>query len=394
MTGEYLNLKIVLILTFGFSLASLLGYITHRLKLSSILGYLLAGYVIGPYSPGYVADIKISEQLAEIGVILMMFGVGLHFRIKDLINVKNIAIPGALLQTIVTTLAGALIVAWYGWGLKTGIIIGLGIGVASTIVLVRILNDNKLIETEAGHICVGWTIVEDIITVLVLLVLPSLAGGKEYNFYAIFISILIAFAKFVLLTFLMFTAGKFGVSFVLSKIVRTKSDELFTLTVLALTFLIATGSAFIFGTSIALGSFIAGMVIGQTNVRHQVAKNTLPLRDAFVVMFFLTVGMIFNPAAIWEHFYLFAGILGIILFLKPISTFCFTMLLQYPYRVALTVSMALAQVGEFSFILSEEALKYNLMPDAGYDILVACALVSIALNPLLFHLLPHPQKNC
>lgn len=388
MGSEYLNLKIVLILTIGFSLASILGYITHRLKLSSILGYLIAGYAIGPYSPGFVADVKVSEQLAEIGVILMMFGVGLHFRLKDLIDVRNIAIPGAIGQTLIATIIGTLVVYLHGWSVEAGIIFGLAIGVASTIVLVRVLYDNNILHTQEGHICVGWLIVEDIITVIVLLLVPSLSPGQDHSMQTIVISIVGALGKFVLLTFLMFTVGKYGVTLALSKVVSTKSDELLTLTVLALTFLIATSSTLIFGTSIALGAFIAGMVIGQTDVRNKVARNMLPIKDAFVVIFFLTVGMIFNPAAIFHDFVLFISVLAIILLLKPLSAFLITYGSKYPVRVAATVSIALAQIGEFSFILSEEAMRYKILPEEGYDILVACALVSISINPILFRFLP------
>lgn len=388
MGSEYLNLKIVLILTIGFSLASILGYLTHRLKLSSILGYLIAGYAIGPYSPGFVADVKVSEQLAEIGVILMMFGVGLHFRLKDLIDVRNIAIPGAIGQTLIATIIGTLVVYLHGWSLEAGIIFGLAIGVASTIVLVRVLYDNNILHTQEGHICVGWLIVEDIITVIVLLLVPSLSPGQDHSMQTILLSIVGALGKFVLLTFLMFTVGKYGVTLALSKVVSTKSDELLTLTVLALTFLIATSSTLIFGTSIALGAFIAGMVIGQTDIRNKVARNMLPIKDAFVVIFFLTVGMIFNPAAIFHDFILFISVLAIILLLKPLSAFLITYGSKYPVRVAATVSIALAQIGEFSFILSEEAMRYKILPDEGYDILVACALVSISINPILFRFLP------
>lgn len=392
MITEYLNLKIVLILTVGFSLASILGYLTHRLKLSPILGYLIAGYLIGPYFPGFVADVKLSEQLAEIGVILMMFGVGLHFKWQDLMNVKFIAIPGAIGQTLIAATCGALLLYMSGWTLEAGIIFGLAIGVASTVVLVRVLTDNSLLHTPQGHICVGWLIVEDLITVIVLLLVPTLAAGNEMTMQSVALSIAVALFKFFLLAVIMFTIGRSFVGYALEKVVQTKSHELFTLTILALTFIIATGSALVFGTSIALGAFIAGMVIGQTNLRRQVSNNALPLKDAFVVIFFLSVGMIFNPHAIVDHFFLFISTLGIILILKPLTAFVISVTLKYPYKTALTVAIALAQIGEFSFILAEEAMKFKILPDDGYDIIVACALVSISINPLLFKFLPH-QHN-
>lgn len=396
MSLEVYNLKIVLILTFGFTFASILGYLTLRLKLSPILGYLLAGYLIGPFSPGFVADLEISEQLAEIGVILMMFGVGLHFKWQDLVKVKNIAIPGAIGQTLIATIVGTLLIRSLGWTWESGIIIGLSIGVASTVVLVRVLSDNHLLETPEGHIAIGWLIVEDILTVAVLLLLPTLAvsqSGEELSVMQIFYSLGIVLIKFIFLLAFMFTLGSKLVTTVLISIARTHSQELFTLTVLALTFFIATGSAIVFGTSIALGAFIAGMVIGQTVVRHQASAYSLPMKDAFLVIFFLSVGMLFNPYAIIHHFGLFSCVLGIILLVKPITSFFIATALKYPAKIALTVSFALAQIGEFSFILSEEAMKYKILPDDGYDIIVASALISIALNPLIFKSLEYFQDK-
>lgn len=381
------NLKIVLILTFGFGLASLLGYITQRLKLSPILGYLIAGYLIGPYFPGFVADLEISEQLAEIGVMLMMFGVGLHFKWEDLIHVKNIAIPGAIGQTLIATLCGTLFIYSLGWSLESGIIIGLSIGVASTVVLIRVLSDNHLLQTSQGHIAVGWLIVEDLLTVLALLAIPILAEsmkGGSLSLQQIAFSFFAMLFKFILLIAFMFTLGRAIVTYILFKIARIQSHELFTLTVLALTFVIATSSALLFGTSLALGAFIAGMVIGQTHVRHQASTNALPIQDAFVALFFLSVGMLFNPTTITAHPLLFFGILAIILIIKPLTAFLIAVALRYPIKTALTVALALAQIGEFSFILSEQAMKFDILPEAGYDVIVACAIVSISLNPLLF----------
>lgn len=396
MTMESYNLKIVLILTIGFALASILGYISQRLKLSAILGYLVAGYLIGPYSPGFVADMELSEQLAEIGVILMMFGVGMHFKWQDLVHVKNIAIPGAIGQTAIAALASTFIIYSLGWSIETGIIVGLSIGVASTVVLVRVLSDNNMLNTPQGHIAVGWLIVEDILTVIVLLLLPvfaELKAGKSIAFTEIAASIVYILLKFALLIALMFTVGRAFVKYVLFKIARTHSHELFTLTILALTFVIATGSALIFGTSIALGAFIAGMVIGQTDVKHQASANALPLKDVFVVIFFLSVGMIFNPRAIFENFPLFISVLGIILIIKPLTAFLIVWGLRYPLKTAFTVSAALAQIGEFSFILAEEALRLKIFPDEAYDIIVASALASISINPLLFKAAEHVWRR-
>lgn len=381
------KVQIVLILAVGLALASIFGYIAKRAKLSPILGYLIAGYVIGPYSPGFVADSEIAEQLAEIGVILMMFGVGLHLKWQELVNVRNIAVPGAIIQTFLTTVAGTLLTLYYGWPIETGIVIGLAIGVASTVVMIRILADNNLVSTPQGHIAIGWLIVEDILTVIALLLLPALASsvhGDSVSVVGVAWAIGVALFKCVLLIVIMLYGGFKVVSYIFLQVARTRSQELFTLTVLSLIFVIAMGSAVIFGTSIALGAFIAGLVIGQTEVRHQASANSLPLKDTFAVIFFLSVGMIFNPVAIATNFPLFIGVMAIILLIKPLIAFVTVILLRYPKHTALTVAFALAQIGEFSFILSEEALKLKILPDDGYDIIVACALISIALNPFLF----------
>lgn len=384
---ENVNLTIVITLTVGFTLACLFGYFTQKIKLSPILGYLLAGYVIGPFSPGYVADLHLAEQLAEVGVMLMMFGVGLHFKWQDLVSVKNIAIPGALAQTFVATLLAAIIVHYIGGSWEAGVIIGLAIGVASTVVLVRVLEDNRILDTVKGHIAVGWLIVEDILTVGFLILLPTIVAllkGNTISVQEIASTIGILLLKITLLVAVLFTVGRKFVSYALIKTARTNSPELFTLTVLALTFLIATGSAIIFGTSIALGAFIAGMIIGQTEVSQQASAYASPMKDAFVVIFFLSVGMLFNPMAIVNNFSLFIAVLGIIIIIKPLTAYLIVILFKYPKMVALSIAFALAQIGEFSFILAEEAGKFEILPDEGYDIIVACALISISINPLLF----------
>ncbi len=387
MVVEAINLKIVLILTVGFAYASLLGYLSQRLKLSPIMGYLLAGYCIGPYSPGFVADLQISEQLAEIGVILMMFGVGLHFKWEDLIHVKNIAIPGAIGQTLVAATLGALLISQIGWTWEASIIFGLAIGVASTVVMVRVLGDNHLLHTSHGHVAIGWLIVEDLITVAALLLIPILSSEAHGHSFAVKefgSSLFWILAKFLLLLVLLFTIGWRVASFILHQVSKVGSYELFTVTVLAITFLIATGSAVLFGTSIALGSFLGGMVIGQTDMRKRVSINAISLKDVFGVIFFLSIGMLFNPDVIFQHPYLVLGVLAIILIGKPLAAFFITLALRYPYKTALTVALALAQIGEFSFILSEEATRYDILPNEGYDIIVVSSLISLALNPLLF----------
>lgn len=384
------SLLIVGILTIGFTLASFFAYVMQRLRLPSILGYLLAGFVIGPYSPGFVANAAITEQLAEIGVILMLFGVGLHFKIEDLIHVKNIAVPGAIGQTFVAAILATIVLYSLGWSLESGLIMGLSIGVASTVVLVRVLTDNNVLNTTKGHIAVGWLVVEDIFTVIVLILLPTIAAfaaGESPSLMNIGGSVLFVIGKFCALALFMFTWGHRIIDYVLKNVARLRSQELFTLTIISLIFLIAAGSAVVFGTSIALGAFIAGMVIGKTTLRHQAAANALPLKDIFAVIFFLSVGMLFNPMAIVEDTSVFMWIIFIILVVKPVVACLIAMVLGYSLNIALTVAISLAQIGEFSFILAEEAMNLDLLPEKGFDILVACALISISLNPLLFQML-------
>jgi CPA2 family monovalent cation:H+ antiporter-2 len=393
MENDILNLKIVLTLTIGFTLASALGFFALKAKLSPIVGYLVAGYLIGPYSPGFVANKELSEQLSEVGVILMMFSVGLHLKWQDLSKVKYIAIGGALIQTTITTFLGMLVIQYIGWTVEASFIIGLSLGVASTIVLLRLMAENNALKSQAGHIAVGWLIVEDIITVIALLLLPIIASslsGEGFSFYKLSSTMFVIVLKFTVLALIMFTFGHECVKFALNSVIKLKSKELFTLTILALTFVIATGSTYIFGTSIALGAFIAGLVMGQTDVRAQVALSATPLRDTFIVVFFLSVGMLFNPKVIVDHFFLFLSILSIVLILKPLAALIISLLFGKSFKDCLVIAVALAQIGEFSFILTEQASKLEIMPQMGYDIIVATALVSISLNPLLFYFL---KKN-
>ncbi|MGR3952370.1 MAG: cation:proton antiporter [Chlamydia sp.] len=382
------SLKIVSILTIGCALASTFGYICRRTNFPAILGYLLAGYIIGPYFPGFVADMHLAEQLAEIGVILMLFGVGMHFKIEDLIKVKRFAIPGALGQMTASALIAIAFTHFIiGWSIEASIIMGLAIGVASTVVLVRVLTDNSIIKSTEGHVAIGWTIVEDLITVMALLLIPMLTPSFQSTSSPVWEAswaLLSLLGKFAFLTYFMLTIGQKIVSYILAAVVRLRSHELFTLTVLALIFAIAVGSSFIFGTSIALGAFIAGVVIGQSDTSHQASANALPLKEVFAVIFFLSVGMLFNPRTIYDHFLLFSGILTTILVVKPIAAYLILRQFHFPAKSAAIVGVALAQIGEFSFIFAEEALRYSLIPETGYDVLVACALISISINPLLF----------
>lgn len=390
------NSSVVIILTAGFFFATLLGVLTLKAKLSPIPGYLIAGYIIGPYSPGFIADVHIAEQLAEIGVILMMFNVGLHIHMQELLDVKRIAIPGAIFQILVSATAGIFLIHLIGWPITSGVIFGIAISVASTMILVKMLTDHNLLKTDKGHISVGWLIVEDLITILFLLLIPILATLTTMNdmdWMTVAKAILSAFGYFLLLVLIMATIGKKYVEWVLNFILKSKSKELLTLAVLSLIFQIAIGAALFFGTSIALGAFIAGLVMGQMSCREEIAKNSESLKDVFCIIFFLAIGMLFNPLALISNMSLLIGALLIILILKPLAAFVIIYLFKYPIKTALLVAIALAQIGEFSFIVAEEASRMRLLPDEGYDIIVGAALISISLNPILFNQLTKHSKS-
>jgi CPA2 family monovalent cation:H+ antiporter-2 len=389
------HLDLLSILAIGFAAALVLGLLTHRLKLSPIVGYLLAGFVVGPHSPGFVADAAMAAQLAEVGVILLMFGVGLHFDLHDLLAVKRIAVPGAVGQSLGATALGVVVALAFGLSTGTGLMLGLGLAVASTVVLMRVLEDNQVLDTPAGHAAVGWLIVEDIFTVLVLVLLPALAATLAPAAAAeptaggpgLAMALVWALAKLAVLCVLILPVGGRVVPWLMAHVARSRSRELFTLAVLVVAIVIAVGAAVGFGASVALGAFLAGMVVGKTRVSHQAAADILPLRDAFAVLFFISVGMLFDPKFLLTHPGLVLACLGIILVAKPLIAGVIVVALGYSSRTALTVALGLAQIGEFSFILAQQAEKLRIMPTEGYSVLVACALISISLNPLLFRAL-------
>ena len=383
------DLGLIPMLAAAFTAALVLGYVTQKLGLSPILGYLLAGVVVGPHTPGFVADIAIAGQLAEVGVILLMFGVGLHFHVKDLLAVKSIAIPGAIGQSVVATVLGALVAWAAGWGLAAGLVLGVAVSVASTVVLMRVLVDNDALATPQGHIAVGWLIVEDIFTVLVLVLLPVAASSLKAgtgDAAAIATSVGWSLLNLSILAAIVLVAGSRVIPWLLTRIARTRSRELFTLAVLALALAIAAGSAAVFGASMALGAFLAGMVVGQSKVSDQAAADALPMRDAFAVLFFVSVGMLFDPRLLVTQPALVAAVLGIVLIAKPVTALFIVLILGYSVRTAITVAIGLAQIGEFSFILAQAARGLDLLPEEGRSLLVAGALLSIALNPLLFRM--------
>ncbi len=377
------QLDLILTLTGGLTVALVFGYLTHLVGLSPIVGYLLAGIVVGPHTPGFVADQSLAEQLAEVGVILLMFGVGLQFRIDELLAVRRVAIPGALTQSLVATVLGALVAHAFGWDWSAGVVFGLAVSVASTVVLVRVLADNRDLHTPAGHIAVGWLVVEDLLTVVVLVVLPALFSSDAPDGHVPMV-LGIAVVKVATLVAFAFVIGGRVIPWLLSRVALTRSRELFTLTVLVVALGLSVGSAKVFGVSMALGAFLAGMVVGRSEFSLRAASEALPMRDAFAVLFFVSVGLLFDPASIMESPGMLAATLAIILIGKPLSALGIVLLLGYPTQVAVGVAVALAQIGEFSFILASLGKQLGVLPSIANDTLIAAAIVSISINPLLY----------
>ncbi|RRJ96921.1 sodium:proton exchanger [Opitutaceae bacterium TAV4] len=376
---------LILTLTGGFITALVLGLGTQRLGLSPIVGYLLAGIVVSPHTPGFVANKEMAEQLSEIGVILLMFGVGLQFHFKELLAVRRVAIPGALVQSAVATLLGAVVVHWFGWSWPAGIVFGLALSVASTVVLTRVLVDNNHLHTPTGHIAIGWLVVEDLLTVFVLVLLPALFGpGGHAGGGGISLAMGVAALKIGALVAFTFAVGNWLIPRLLTAIAATGSQELFTLGVLAIALGIAVGSAALFGVSMALGAFLAGMVVGRSDFSLRAATDALPMRDAFAVLFFVSIGMLFDFGSLLATPWIALATLGVVLIGKPVAALVLVVAMRYPFRVALSVSVALAQIGEFSFILAAMGRQLGVLPEQASNILVAAAVVSITLNPLLY----------
>lgn len=383
------DLPLITTIAAAFTAAWIFGLITQSIGLSPIVGYLLAGIIIGPHTPGFTGDVGIAQQLAEVGVILLMFGVGLHFHVKDLLAVKGVAIPGAVGQSLVATLLGMAVFWAFGMPLNTGAVIGMAMAVASTVVLMRVLMDADVLDSSQGHVAVGWLLVEDIFTVVILVLIPVLAAqsGAEEAAKAAgpwWAGLGLALLKLAALVVIVMVGGSRLVPWVLVQVARVRSRELFTLTVLVLSVAIAAGAYVFFGASMALGAFLAGMVVAQSPVSHQAAADALPLRDAFAVLFFVSVGMLFDPGFVLEEPLMILAALGIILIAKPLTALVIVAMLGHSARTALTVAVGLAQIGEFSFILSEVARKHGVMSDEGHNIIVASAIISITINPLLF----------
>jgi CPA2 family monovalent cation:H+ antiporter-2 len=378
------NIGLLLTLAGGLVAALLLGALTQRLKLSPIVGYLLAGVAVGPFTPGIEVDRHLAEQLAEVGVVLLMFGVGLHFHAKDLLAVRRIAVPGAIFQIGIATGLGVLVTSLFGWSLVAGLVFGVAISVASTVVLVRVLSDHDALHTPAGHVAVGWLLVEDLFTVMVLVLLPVVAtAGDGADPARIAIAVGVSLAKVGALVAFTFTIGKRAIPALLRWAARTRSRELFTLAVLAIALGIAVGSAQLFDASLALGAFLAGMIVGQSEFSARAMSDALPMRDAFAVLFFVAMGMLLDPFTLVENAPAIAATLAVILIGKPLAALALAKLLRYPTQLALPVAVALAQIGEFSFIVAALGLELGILPQPAMQILVACSMASITLSPLL-----------
>ncbi|OSM96307.1 MULTISPECIES: YbaL family putative K(+) efflux transporter [Lonsdalea] len=374
----------------GLVLAFLLGILAHRLRISPLVGYLLAGVLLGPFTPGFVADTKLAPEIAELGVILLMFGVGLHFSLRDLMAVKSIAIPGAIVQIVVATLLGLGLSSLLGWSLQSGLVFGLCLSTASTVVLLRALEERQLVDSQRGQIAIGWLIVEDLAMVLTLVLLPAFSdmlGSETADTNKLLKDLALTLGKVIAFITLMVVVGRRLVPWVLAKSASTGSRELFTLAVLAMALGIAFGAVKLFDVSFALGAFFAGVVLNESELSQRAAHDTLPLRDAFAVLFFVSVGMLFDPMILINEPLAVLCTLLIVVFGKSLAAFAIVRLFGHSKRTALTISVSLAQIGEFAFILAGLGIYLGLLTEDGRHLVLAGSILSIMLNPLLFSLL-------
>ncbi len=389
------SVTLITTISAALAVAFVMGFIATKLRLPALVGYLLAGIIIGPATPGFVADVALSKELAEIGVILLMFGVGLHFSIEELLSVKKIALPGAIAQIAAATLLSMFVASFWGWSMGASLVFGLALSVASTVVLLRALEDRNILETINGKIAVGWLVVEDLVTVLVLVLLPTIATSFAGNVpvdSGILTTLFITIGKVSVFVALMLIVGKRFFPWLLLQSAKTGSRELFTLCVLAAAMGIAFGSAYLFGVSFALGAFFAGMVMRESSLSQRAAAESLPLRDAFSVLFFVSVGMLFDPAILLDKPLHVLSVVAIIIFGKSIAAFLIVIVFKYPLNTALLVSASLAQIGEFSFILAGMGVALGILPMEGQNYILAGALISIALNPLVFNSAKHIRQ--
>ncbi|UEM04618.1 Kef family K(+) transporter [Skermanella rosea] len=389
---------LVSMIAIGLVLAFLLGLVSHRLRVSPLVGYLLAGIIVGPFTPGFVANQALANELAEIGVILLMFAVGLHFSLKDLLSVRAVALPGAVVQIGVATLLGMALAWALGWPVGAGIVFGLALSVASTVVLIRALQERRIIDTDRGRIAVGWLIVEDLAMVLVLVMLPALAGalsgaGETPDWYAIAVSAGLTLVKVATFVAIMLIAGRRVVPWIMHYAAHTGSRELFRLSVYAVALGIAYGAAALFGVSFALGAFFAGMVLAESPLSQRATEEALPLRDAFAVLFFVSVGMLFDPGVLVRSPWSVLATVAIIVIGKSIAAYSIVRLFGRSNGTALTISASLAQIGEFSFILAGLGVGMGVLPQEGRDLILAGAIISILLNPLIFAAVDRPRSR-
>ena len=380
------DLDLIMTLTGGLAAALACGYLSCRLGLSPIVGYLFAGFLVGPNTPGFIANKQLADEFAEVGVILLMFGVGLQFHLDELLAVRRVAVPGALGRSLITTLLGALVGVAYGWGWSAGLVFGLALSVASTVVLLRVLADNGDLQTPTGHLAVGWSVVEDLYTVLVLVLLPAIFSQGETGAARILLAVGLGVVKLAAMVGLTFLVGERLIPWVLDRVAATRSRELFTLAVLVLALGVAVGSAKLFGVSMALGAFLAGMVVGRSEFSLRAATEVLPMRDAFAVLFFVSVGMLFRPQHLIEFPGLVAMTSAVVLLGKPLAALVIILLLKYPLRAAVSIAIATAQIGEFSFILSTAGTTLGLFDERATNTIIAVAIISITLTPLLYRL--------
>ncbi|SFK52577.1 Kef-type potassium/proton antiporter, CPA2 family [Nitrosomonas aestuarii] len=381
------GLTLITTIAAGFGLALLFGFFAEKIKVPALVGYLLAGIAIGPSTPGFVADTQIASELAEIGVMLLMFGVGLHFSLADLLAVKRVALPGAIFQMTVATILGFFLASSWGWDMSAGLVLGLSLSCASTVVLLKALESRGLLETMNGRIAVGWLIVEDLVTVLILVLLPSFASllnGADDAATPLWQTVSYTLIQVSIFIALMLIVGRRLLPWLLWQVAQTGSRELFTLAVVAFAISIAYGAAVLFGVSFALGAFFAGMVMRESKFSQRAAEESLPLRDAFAVLFFVSVGMLFEPQVLIDEPLHVLSVVAIIIVGKSIAALLLVLVFRYPLNTALVVAASLGQIGEFSFILAGLGLSLGLMPAEGMSLVLAGALISIAFNPIAF----------
>ena len=393
------NVDLIILLAVGFGMALIFGYISARLRLPPLIGYLVAGIIISPNTPGVVGDMALASQLAELGVMFLMFGVGMHFSLKDLLQVRRIALPGAILQIAVATLLGVAVSMLWGWSFGSALIFGLSLSCASTVVLLKALGDRGLLDSVNGKIAVGWLLVEDLVMVLALVLLPATAvllGGYALpdtdTSQSIWITIGITLLKVTGFIAFMLIIGKRLVPMILQLVARLGSRELFTLTVVAAAISIAYGSYAVFGVSMALGAFFAGMVVKESDFSHRAEEETLPLREIFSILFFVSVGMLFDPAILIAEPLRILAVVAIIMVGKTLAAIALVLFFRYPINTALTVGASLAQIGEFSFILATLGLSLGLLTQDAQNLILAGALFSITLNSFVFSAIEPAQR--